>query len=406
MAAESKTARWLVLFFVPLLAFPVLAKTVLKPPPPVTDYHTEIVKSNDHTTETVLTFTSPKPSGEPANDRVRATVFQTAAKGPTPAVIVLHGLKMGRTPLEERLCRELNRRGITALLMELPYHMSRTPPGMKSGEVFTSGEFRDTSKALEQAIADVSACADWLADQPNIDGSKLGIVGISLGAIVGLSASQHVPRIAACVSLLGSGDLPYIYKRGWITAAKYIQVRKRGVTTETMKNWLGDIDPLYCAGKNPNCKVYMIAARHDPIIPPAATKRTWVAFGRPPITWLNSGHHSAFLAVTKMFAAAGKFFECTFGLVDQEFKAPTIRCPHLRVGFMRDDDWNISPSMILGLYPVDKNGWVVCDLGVWIQGTFAGVSLHPWKRISVGYGYPLTGKLDNGFIYADTSVIF
>jgi dienelactone hydrolase len=330
------------------------------------------------------------------------------AKEPVPAAVVLHPLQMGGSALEGRLCRALNKRGIAALLMELPYHMSRQRPGTSAQDGFLSDDFSHSTATFEQSLADVSGCVDWLTRQPEIDGSRIGIVGISLGAILGLSASQHESRFVAAASILGAGDLPTLYAEGFLTAPRYQSMKRRGISKQSIRNWLGDLDPLYAAGKNPDCRIYMIAARRDPIIPSKCVKKTWEAFGRPPISWLpNSGHHSAFLAMSSMFSASAEFLAVQFGLAKGPFSPPTFRTPHLRIGVnYSPTEGTASPTVVLGLYPIDANAILVLDLGAWLEGMFAGISARVHDRAVIGAGYPITGSLDDPFLYIEGSVTF
>ena len=406
--ASSRVFRRVVPLLLLAVASVVWAEYQALPPLPDDAFTTQVLSESESVREIELLFPSPRPSGDEFNDTVRAVLHLPVADRPVPAAVVIHPLQMGGSALEGRICRALNRRGIAALLMELPYHMSRKRPGTSAQEGFMNEDFQQNTAAIEQALADVSGCVDWLCRQPQVNKSQIGVVGISLGAILGLSASQHEPRFAAAVSILGSGDLPNLFAKGFMTAPRYQKMKKRGVTKQSMKNWLGDLDPLYAAGKNPGCKVYMIAARHDPIVPAACVKRTWKAFGEPQISWLNnSGHHSAFLAMNGMFDAAAEFLAVQCGLEKGPFKPPNFKTPHLRVGVSYSPtEGTASPTIVIGAYPIDSRAIFVFDVGAWLEGLFAGLSARVHERAVIGVGYPITGSLDDPFAYVEMGVTF
>jgi alpha/beta superfamily hydrolase len=62
----------------------------------------------------------------------------------------------------------------------------------------SSGE-HDNGRGEQQ---DVAGALDWLLSQPEVDPSRLSLVGYSFGAWVGLTHAQHDPRLAA-MALVG-----------------------------------------------------------------------------------------------------------------------------------------------------------------------------------------------------------
>src|SRR6202050_5550886 len=73
----------------------------------------------------VLTFTSAIESPWPGNNRVHAQLFRARHTG--PAVVVLAQWN-ARWEEQQNVCRWLNRLGITAVKMSLPYHDRRAVP--------------------------------------------------------------------------------------------------------------------------------------------------------------------------------------------------------------------------------------------------------------------------------------
>lgn len=136
-----------------------------------------------------LEFTSPVHTRYPENNRVRARWF--AARGSRKAVVVLPHWN-ARLPQHNALCAGLQKLGISALRLSLPYHDSRMPAGLSRADYAVSSNVCRTIDASRQAVIDTRCCFDWL-EQQGFGG--LGIVGTSLGSCYAFLASAHDPRI-------------------------------------------------------------------------------------------------------------------------------------------------------------------------------------------------------------------
>lgn len=104
--------------------------------------------------------------------------------GPVPAVILLHGLSGNRDSMASRATL-LTRLGYAALLLELRAH------GASEGSFTTFG--------LDE-VEDVRSATDALAKAPGIDGSRLGVLGLSLGAVVAVQAAAGLESVRAVVT--------------------------------------------------------------------------------------------------------------------------------------------------------------------------------------------------------------
>src|SRR5436190_12383942 len=62
-----------------------------------------------------------------------------------------------------------------------------------------------------ETLGDYSRAIDYLTSRPEVDQSKLGYVGISWGAITGITYVAHDPRIKVMASLVGGGNF-----LGWL----------------------------------------------------------------------------------------------------------------------------------------------------------------------------------------------
>ncbi|MGH9801040.1 MAG: hypothetical protein ACRD82_11800, partial [Blastocatellia bacterium] len=102
----------------------------------------------------------------------------------------------GQTNSHVALCTALNRFGISALRMSLPYHDGRMPDGFTRADYTVSGNIGRTIQSVCQSVHDIRRAADWLFAQGY---KEVGLVGTSIGSCVSWLAFIHDPRFAGGV---------------------------------------------------------------------------------------------------------------------------------------------------------------------------------------------------------------
>jgi len=137
----------------------------------------------------IVRFTSPVHTPHPENNVVHAQWFP--AKGSRKAVTLL---PHWNAPADghNALCRGLQKLGISALRISLPYHDYRMPAELQRADYAVSSNVGRTVDAARQAVIDVRCCFDWLELQGY---ERMGIVGTSLGSCYACLASAHDSRI-------------------------------------------------------------------------------------------------------------------------------------------------------------------------------------------------------------------
>lgn len=179
-----------------------------------------------------LTFTSPAPTGVPENDRVHARLYPGADAGPAVVVLPHWNAKEGA---QDGLCRLLNRFGVTALKLALPYHEQRRPPGLVRADFTLSPNVGRTLQSCRQAVVDARGAVAWLHASGY---GPIGIVGTSLGSAIAFVVYAHEPLLGAGVFNHVSPYFADVVWRGISTR----QVRaglERGVELEELRRlWL------------------------------------------------------------------------------------------------------------------------------------------------------------------------
>jgi dienelactone hydrolase len=212
-----------------------------------------------------------------------------------PAALLLHWLG-GRFDMLDIVGQRLAENGIAALLMYMPYYGPRMPAGRDRKDVFLEGDVDTMASGFRQAVMDARRAGDWLASRPDVEPSRVGIVGISLGAIVGSLTAGVDDRFGRSVLIIGGGDLPAILLHpSRETAPARKKIEEAGLGPDRLRELWRDIEPCTFAGRLRPEEILMINADADEVIPRAATERFREAAGRPPIRWLKGGHYGIVL---------------------------------------------------------------------------------------------------------------
>lgn len=133
------------------------------------------------------------------------------------------------------LCELLNRAGIAALRLSLPYHDRRMLPGFDRADFMVSANLGRTLQANRQAVLDARAAIDWLAKRGY---DRIGIVGTSLGSCIGFLTFVHEPRIRVGVYYHVSSYFGDVVWEG-LTTAHVRRALETRLTHEDVRNaWL------------------------------------------------------------------------------------------------------------------------------------------------------------------------
>jgi len=138
------------------------------------------------------------------NDRVTGIAMKTmAARGRLPAVIVLHGTgdsKEGMAPLLEALAG----RGFLAVAIDARHHGERASgPNAYVQAILRAYRSRQGHPFLYDTVFDAMRLVDYLETRADIDRSRIGMLGISMGGMETYLAAAADPRIAAAVPVIG-----------------------------------------------------------------------------------------------------------------------------------------------------------------------------------------------------------
>lgn len=246
-----------------------------------------------------LTWTSSLRTPSTENNTVRARFFPATAGRKDkrrPAVLLLPQWN-AQPESHVELCRLLNRFGISALRLTLPYHEERRPPELERADHLVSSNIGRTIQSVRQAVSDARAAVSWLIDHKGYD--PVGIMGTSIGSCVGFLAYAHDERIATGVFNHVSGYFADVVWHGISTE----HVRRgfgNHLTLEELRHYWLPISPLPFIAKLKQGRprpMRFIAARYD-LSFPAELSRQVIAEARRhslplDVTWLPCGHYTS-----------------------------------------------------------------------------------------------------------------
>ena len=240
----------------------------------------------------VLTFPSAVQTPHAENNTVYARFFPNeSAKGRRRAVVVLPqwnadaGGHIG-------LCQLLNRFGLSALRLTLPYHDNRKPAELRRADYIVSANIGRTMQVCRQAVLDARRAVAWLAQQGY---ESIGILGTSLGSCLSMLTAAHEPLIkAAALNHIS----PYFADVVWegLSTAHVRDGLEGHIELEQLRRiWL-PISPLPYLERVRNKRILLVYARYDLTFPVRLSRMLVDEFRRRNIAHdlhvLPCGHYS------------------------------------------------------------------------------------------------------------------
>ena len=239
-----------------------------------------------------LSFASAVLTPHEQNNVVRARYFPDATpRGRTRAVLVL---PQWNSDAEGHvgLCRLLNRFGITALRLSLPYHDERMPPELRRADYIVSSNIGRTMQVCRQAVLDARRAIGWLALRGY---ESIGILGTSLGSCLSMLTAAHEPLVrAAALNHIS----PYFADVVWsgLSTAHVREGLDGHIDLERLRRiWL-PISPFPYLERVRGKRVLLVYARYDLTFPVGLSRLLVEEFRRRGVAHevavLPCGHYS------------------------------------------------------------------------------------------------------------------
>lgn len=242
------------------------------------------------------------PVTEPGSFRKRSRAEEVARAGSRAVVVLPH---WNAKPHEHvALCELLNRAGIAALRLSLPYHDRRMLPGFDRADYMVSANLGRTLQANRQAVLDTRAAVRWLAAQGY---ERIGIVGTSLGSCIAFLTFIHEPQIRVGVYYHVSSYFGDVVWDGLTTAHVRRSLEKVLTRDEVRRSWLAISPNPYVGQLNGDPRRgLLISARYDLSFTPELSQLLFQECDRQGVnldrSLLPCGHYTMGRAPYKYYA--------------------------------------------------------------------------------------------------------
>jgi hypothetical protein len=240
----------------------------------------------------LLTFSSAIETPHPDNNVVRARFFpDMSPRGRRRAVLVL---PQWNSDAEGHvgLCRLLNRFGISALRLSMPYHDARMPPELTRADYIVSANVGRTAQVCRQAVLDARRAIAWLHGQGY---TSIGILGTSLGSCLSMLTTAHEPLIkAAALNHIS----PFFADVVWdgLSTMHVRETLEGNVTLDELRRMWLPISPMPFLERVRGRGILLVYARYDLTFPVQLSRSLVAAFSERGITHqllvLPCGHYS------------------------------------------------------------------------------------------------------------------
>jgi pimeloyl-ACP methyl ester carboxylesterase len=183
-------------------------------------------------------------AGWDPDEPVPAYAYYQKGNKSMPVVIFLHGLGGSKEGNGKRM-QDLAARGLFVVAIDAHLHGERKVPGIFPSGKSLGGLGDDYSiwvhqSAVSHTARDVSRIIDALSARPEVDLSRIGVAGISMGGSTCMVLAWKEPRISVVVSFIGAVDFWYDVTK---TPPGPAQDAKRAALCLRVRQLVGSLDP-------------------------------------------------------------------------------------------------------------------------------------------------------------------
>jgi dienelactone hydrolase len=246
-------------------------------------------------------------------DRVPAFLYVPKSDAPKhPAVLLQYG-SGGHKGVDYivQLGRQFVAHGFVVLTIDSPGRGERkAKDGKKHTDWLFSNDGRDQ---FVQYLGDYSRAVDYLVSRDNVDRERIGYVGISWGAITGVTFVAHDPRVKAMGSMVGGGNFLGL-------AGAFANGNKSDAANDNgeRKEKPIAIDPVQHVGRIAPRPLLMLNVTKDQLVPRPFAEALHKAAGEgSKVVWLETDHYFTGVDRDEMGESVIKFMAESLKLNDE-----------------------------------------------------------------------------------------
>jgi pimeloyl-ACP methyl ester carboxylesterase len=183
-------------------------------------------------------------SGWDPDEPVPAIAYYQKGNKGMPVVLFLHGMGGSKEQNAQRL-QDLAAKGLFVVAIDAHLHGERKVPG-----IFPQGKSLGAlgedyaiwvhQSAVSHTARDVSKIIDALSARSDVDLSRIGVAGISMGSSTCMVLACKEPRITVVVGFIGAVDFWYDVTK---TAPGPDQEAKRNALSPRVRQLVGSLNP-------------------------------------------------------------------------------------------------------------------------------------------------------------------
>ena len=177
--------------------------------------------------------------------------------------------------------------GISAYEVETPFHGSRRIETLRGG---TPTELDEFKLMFRQAVTETRGLVDLVKEK------KVGICGVSLGAIYASIVYGVDERISSGCLMMGGGniaDMIFESEDGFLKYLREEHLFEKGISREMLRDELAEVEPCNFINQGKSGNLLMFNATKDKYIPPKCAEQLMEAWGNPKSYPIRSGHLTA-----------------------------------------------------------------------------------------------------------------
>lgn len=165
---------------------------------------------------------------------------------------------------------------------------------------------KNSAERYRTAVIDIRRLIDWTENQPEIDATRIGVVGFSMSALVAATLLGNDARIAAAVLMMGAADFADVFATCQNRAGEVRRhvLSEYGWSLEEYREFFQGLfapaDPLRYRGRYNPDDILMIDTRFDDCMPRRARNALWKVTGHPERITLLYRHRTAFYSLTPL----------------------------------------------------------------------------------------------------------
>jgi len=291
----------------------------------LTEFNLQPEKKNGRWEKAVLTFPVVSENQYSEAGFASADYYTPLSSGKKPCVILVHGWGDRSVLPFIKMAGDLAKHDIVAIVLYLPFHSKRAPKYIRRKGTHLSKE--EWYTCYQMAITDIFHLTDWLETRTEVDNSRIGIIGLSLGAFMSAIAMAVDERFKAGVLMVGGGNAGKVsqfsrfsvFRKEYAVSQQQYEQDQRTyydfISRAKINGW-DNIDPekkeflndpltfAYILKGKP---ILMINALWDEFVPREATEEFWRATGEQDLVWIRSTHATIWAFYPRIFKQVNTF---------------------------------------------------------------------------------------------------